>query len=319
MDNSELINYFADGQWHSGVEIAELLGVSRAAIWKRLQKLESIGLKIEREQSKGYRLGYRFRPLQPRQFDALPFPVSVRTITESTNTDAQQWVAEKGGQWPENFCAVTAEQQTAGRGRRGRQWLSPYGANLYLSCAAELPVGAAALEQLSLQVGIVLAQVLDKAGLPDVKVKWPNDIYVQGKKLAGILIEVNGDLQSQCNLVIGTGVNFTLASLHADEVLQPFAAVDQYADVSREAVAIELISGIYRLLDDIVQGGGDNLMDRWQDFDYLAGEKVDLHLGAQVISGKALGIDPNGNLRIEQEDGAVRSFAGGEVSVRIQS
>ncbi|WP_028304186.1 biotin--[acetyl-CoA-carboxylase] ligase [Oceanospirillum maris] len=318
MDNTALINMFSDGEWHSGVDAAALLGVSRAAVWKRLQKLEGMGLQIQREQSKGYRLPYSFKPLTDDGLEDLPFDISIRSITESTNTDAQLRVKDKALPWPESFSVVLAEQQTAGRGRRGKQWISPYGANLYLSCAASLPVGASSLETLSLHVGIILAAALQDAGLPDVKVKWPNDVYVQGKKIAGILIEVDGDLSSHCNVVIGIGVNFTHGSLSEDQVQQPYSAVDLFCETRREYIAAGVILQIQQRLDRIVNGLIEAEIAEWPEYDFLRNKKVTLHLGAQQIEGIARGIDGSGNLKIELSDGSERLFSGGEVSVRAQ-
>lgn len=318
MDNSALINFFADGKWHSGVELAERLGVSRAAIWKRLQKLEALGLRIEREQSKGYRLGYGFSPLDESQLSESDFDIRVNSITGSTNSDAQAAVVEKNSGWPENFSVVLAEQQTAGRGRRGKSWMSPYGANLYMSCAAALPVGAASLETLSLEVGLGLAKVLEGCGLPDVKVKWPNDIYVEGKKIAGILIEVDGDLSSHCNVVIGTGINFIKNSLADDEINQAYTAVDKYADVRREVVASQLSVHIYNCLNNIVLGDSVAALECWGEYDFLRDKPVTLLLGSNEIEGVALGLDDRGNIQIKLSDGTVKSFAGGEVSVRAK-
>ncbi len=318
MDNSTLINFFSDGEWHSGVELAEILGVSRAAIWKRLQKLELLGLRIEREQSKGYRLGYSFKPLDRSLLNVEGVDIRLNMITGSTNTDAQNAVAEKKVQWPDNFSVVLAEQQTAGRGRRGRSWISPYGANLYMSCAAALPVGAASLETLSLEVGINVAQVLEAIGVADVKVKWPNDVYSGGRKLAGILIEVDGDLSSQCNVVIGIGINFTSSSLPQEDINQPFTAVDQYTDVRREEVAVALIDRIYERLNQIVLGGASAQLSEWERYDFLKGKPVTVFLGALEVEGLAEGLDDRGNIQIRLGDGSFRTFAGGEVSVRAR-
>ena len=318
MDNTALINMFADGAWHSGVEVAELLGVSRAAVWKRLQKLEALGLEVEREQSKGYRLPYSFQPLEQALLAELPFKIDINPITGSTNTDALKKLVSSSKVWPENYNVVLAEQQTEGRGRRGKTWISPYGANLYLSCAAALPVGASALETLSLNVGIVLADILAQQGVPDVTVKWPNDVYADGKKIAGILIEVDGDLSSYCNVVIGIGVNFTQKSLRADQIQQPYTSVGLYSHVRREKVAEQLILTLYQQLDAIVIGKPASNLEKWPKYDYLCNRPVTIHLGSQKISGVAQGIDGRGNLKLILDDGSERIFSGGEVSVRAQ-
>lgn len=319
MNNTVLINMFADGEWHSGVEVAELLGVSRAAVWKRLQKLEALGLEVEREQSKGYRLPYSFQPLEHALLADLPFKIDINPITGSTNTDALRKLVSSSEAWPKNYHAVLAEQQTEGRGRRGKTWISPYGANLYLSCAAALPVGASALETLSLNVGIVLAEILEQQGVPDVTVKWPNDVYAEGKKIAGILIEVDGDLSSYCNVVIGIGVNFTQKSLHAEQIQQPYTSVGLHSsEVRREKVAEHLIQALYQQLDAIVTGKPVNNLEKWPEYDYLRDRPVTVHLGSQKINGVAQGIDARGNLKLNLDDNSERIFSGGEVSVRTQ-
>lgn len=319
MDDDKIIEYMADGCWHSGVEIASAFGLSRAAVWKRLQKLSSKGLEVQREQSKGYRLAYRFEPLDARVIGmALTerIMLSIKPITTSTNIDALEAVKSGGVMWPQQSYLVLAEQQTAGKGRRGRDWQSPYGANLYLSWAATLPVGVAALEGLSLAVGVLVAKILTAHGIEDVKVKWPNDVYVAGKKIAGILIEVDGDLTSRCNLVVGVGINFSYESLNADAIGQPFTAVDCYSRLSRNEMVTLLSNGIELAVEEICSSHVLTLLAEWHQFDFLANKRVDLSLGNQVVSGVARGVNASGNLMVELESGEIRSFAGGEVSAR---
>ncbi|MBB1487320.1 biotin--[acetyl-CoA-carboxylase] ligase [Oceanospirillum sediminis] len=318
MNNTELIRFLADGECHSGVELAEMLGISRAAIWKRLQKLEALGLPVVSEQGRGYRLAYPINLLDEVQLQcALPESADLQlvAITESTNGDTLQALKESEQFWPEEIVVRLTEQQTAGRGRRGRRWQSPFGANLYFSYGAKLALGAAALEGLSLAVGVLLADLIRRQGVDDVKVKWPNDVYIQGKKVAGILIEVDGDLTSFCNLVVGIGVNFSSVSLEGEGIDQLWTSLDQYGDFDRSQLAGELVEGLERLMGELSHNG-KTIPDGWQDFDYLYEKTVSVSMGSNRVSGIAKGIDLKGNFILECDNGELKSFAGGEVSVR---
>lgn len=321
MEDDKIIEFMADGLWHSGVDIAARFGLSRAAVWKRLQKLESIGLEIQREQAKGYRLAYSFEPLKSDYIAAQIANntlLSIKPITTSTNSDALTMLKASSKLWPEQAYLCLAELQTAGKGRRGRQWQSPYGANLYFSWAATLPVGVAGLEGLSLAIGILVAKVLSQNKINDVKVKWPNDVYVDGKKIAGILIEVDGDLTSHCNLVVGVGVNFCFSSLHLETIGQPFTAVDCHSTLSRNEMSVMLTAGVEAVVRELCNGNTVGLLDEWSAYDYLLNKPVNISLGGQVITGVARGVSNTGNLIVELGDGELKHFAGGEVSVRIQ-
>lgn len=321
MEDDKIIEFMADGLWHSGVDIAAKFGLSRAAVWKRLQKLESMGLEVQREQAKGYRLPYSFEPLKPEDIVAQIASntlLSVKPITTSTNSDALTMLKSSPKLWPEQAYLCLAEQQTAGKGRRGRQWQSPYGANLYFSWAATLPVGVAGLEGLSLAIGILVAKVLSHNQIDDVKVKWPNDVYIDSKKIAGILIEVDGDLTSHCNLVVGVGVNFCFSSLHLESIGQPFTAVDRYSSLSRNEMSVALTVGIEAIVRELCSGSTVGLLNEWSQYDYLLNKPVNISLGGQIIAGVARGVNNTGNLIVELGDGELKHFAGGEVSVRVQ-
>ena len=319
MDDMDLIRLMADGECHSGVELAAEIGVSRAAVWKRLQKLENKGLPVISEKGRGYRLAYPLTLLSERLISsgtAANIEVMIKELTESTNGDALQWLkALPAGR--KQSVACLAEQQSGGRGRRGKQWQSPFGANLYLSYGIRLSMGAAALEGLSLAVGVLLAKTLDKLDIDEVKVKWPNDIYIKGKKVAGILIEVDGDLTSYCNVIVGIGMNFQMRSLDDASIDQAYTALDEWVEVDRNTVAIDVISGLADIFQQIELGDA-LLLDEWQSYDYLMMKPVDVLLGDNVVSGQAVGVDSAGNLLVRLSDGTVKKFAGGEVSVRAQ-
>ena len=319
MEDIDLIRLLSDGESHSGVELAAQMGVSRAAVWKRLQKLESQGLPVVSEQGKGYKLAYPLSLLDPKAVKtdlAEGVTVDIKSITESTNNDVLQYIKD-GSLDGSRVYVCLAEQQSAGRGRRGKEWQSPYGSNLYFSLGRHVALGAAALEGLSLSVGLLLARLLSKQGVEDVSVKWPNDIYIQGRKVAGILIEVDGDLTSYCNVIVGIGINFQLESLKDKWIDQAYTALDEYGVTDRSLIANQLIVGLQRVFNELEAGAAFDL-SAWKAYDFLAGKAVDVHLGSQKVSGQAVGVDMGGNLLVRLEDGSERKFSGGEVSVRAQ-
>lgn len=319
MDDMDLVRLMADGECHSGVELAAEIGVSRAAVWKRLQKLESKGLPVISEKGRGYRLAYPLILLdgmQIRSALSADVDVLVKELTESTNSDVLERIKKLEANDAHPLVCL-AEQQSAGRGRRGKQWQSPYGANLYLSYGTRLSMGAAGLEGLSLAVGVLLAKTLSKQGIEDVKVKWPNDIYISGKKVAGILIEVDGDLTSYCNVVIGIGMNFQMRSLDDSSIDQAYTALDEWGVVDRNKVSIEIIKGLTDIFNQI-ESADILSLDDWYRYDYLMMKPVNVLLGNNTVSGQAVGVDLAGNLLLKLDDGTERKFAGGEVSVRAQ-
>lgn len=318
-----LIERLADGRFHSGEELGEWLGISRAAVWKRLQKLERLGLYCERVRGKGYRLSGGLDLLEPGRIRAslhgvaAQMPLTLVEETVSTNTDLLE-ALRNGEQAPR---AALAEFQSGGRGRRGRRWVSPYGSSLYLSLAWPFQGGASQLEGLSLAVGAVLAELLAEEGLArDIGLKWPNDVLARERKLAGILIELAGDVDDRCVAVIGVGVNGALGESHG-------ALIDQqWTDLQRELgrmpdrnrLAGRLISRLVEMLPQFAAQGFSAMRKTWSDWDLCRGRPVRVLVGDRVTDGVALGVTDKGGLRVDV-DGEERLFHGGEVSLRLAS
>lgn len=316
-----LIELLADGQFHSGEELGECLGVSRAAVWKRLRKLERLGLYCQRVRGKGYRLQGGLDLLDRQRIQAClhgaaaDMPLTLVQETVSTNTDLLE-ALRHGEEAPR---AALAEFQSGGRGRRGRHWVSPYGGSLYLSLAWPFQGGAAQLEGLSLAVGAVLAQLLAEEGLGgDVGLKWPNDVLARGRKLAGVLIELAGDVDDRCVAVIGVGVNGALGDDHGAFIDQ------QWTDLRRELgrapdrnrLAGRLLSRLGEMLPKFAAHGFAEMQSAWTDRDLCRGRPVRLLLGERVTEGIALGVTDKGGLRLDV-DGEEQVFHGGEVSLRL--
>lgn len=319
--NIQLIERLADGQFHSGEDLGQSLGLSRAAIWKQVEALTAAGLAVERVRGKGYRIAgglellnaERIRALGGERLQALP--VQVALVTASTNEDALREVSA-GAATP---FACLAERQLAGRGRRGRAWQSPLGSNIYLSLCLSFELGAAALEGLSLVVGLGVLDVLRRAGLDErAGLKWPNDLWVDGRKLAGILIELAGDMDGRCQVVIGVGINLVpLPDSMADEVVQPWTdlASELGQRPQRNALVADLLATLLASCERFAREGFAPFRDHWQAVDVLMGRAVLVSSGPNTVAGRCCGVDPRGALLVDV-DGEVQALHGGEVTLR---
>ncbi len=319
--DSELIQALADGEFHSGEALGNVLGISRAAVWKRVEQLTAVGVDIERVRGRGYRVPGGVSLLEvSRLKEGLAKPVSIDVLqsTDSTNAEVLRRLAANR---PAPL-AVLAEYQSAGRGRRGRIWCSPYAGNIYLSMGWRFPVGAPRLEGLSLAVGVVVAEALSANGLAGrVALKWPNDIWVEGRKIGGILIELSGDLEDACAAVVGIGINGRLGSAAAQSIDQPWT--DIYTELGRvpdrSALAADLLQRLYDMMSSFPESGFGSWLQRWIALDALAGHDVQVTTASGVVTGRAAGVDSSGALRLLTEGGEEILFHGGEASLRPTS
>ncbi len=312
-----LIDTLADGAWHSGEALAAASGVTRAAVAKRVEKLRELGLDVEARQGLGYRLS---RPLerlrQPGLQAALPgLRVSVVDSIDSTNKQLLEAPASDDPQF------LFAEFQTAGRGRRGRAWRSPFGANLYVSLGWSFAAWPPQLTALPLAVGVACARAVQAQGLSDVQLKWPNDLYAAGRKLGGILIEHRGEAGGACRVVIGIGLNVAMSGAQADGIDQPWIALDEAlaaqggASASRNALAASLMRELVDMLQGFEREGFEPYRQAWLGYDLTRDRAVRL-TGTPTFDGIARGIDAGGALVVEAE-GERRIVHSGDVSLRL--
>jgi len=316
--DSELIQALADGEFHSGEALGNVLGISRAAVWKRIEQLVAVGVDVERVRGRGYRVPGGVSLLQAstlqKQLGEL-MSVEVLQSTDSTNAEVMRRLAGNGP----TPLAVLAEYQSAGRGRRGRSWSSPYAGNIYLSLGWRFAVGAPRLEGLSLAVGVVIAEMLSANGLAGrVGLKWPNDIWVDGRKIGGVLIELSGDLEDACAAVVGIGINCRLGSAAAQGIEQPWT--DLYTELGSLPDRSALVADLLQRLNDLMIGfpasGFGGWAQRWAVLDALAGQGVQVATASASVSGVAAGVDSSGALRLRKDDGTEMLFHGGEASLR---
>ncbi|MEQ9465548.1 MAG: bifunctional biotin--[acetyl-CoA-carboxylase] ligase/biotin operon repressor BirA [Haliea sp.] len=322
MPKTTLIPMLADGEFHSGQDLATALGVSRTAVWKQLNRLQELGLAVESVKGRGYRIPGGVELLDEASIRAgLDAPVLglvrellLLEIVDSTNAEALRRVAAGGG--PGLVCS--AEQQTAGRGRRGRDWVSPYARNIYLSLVWEYHEGAAALEGLSLAVGVAVARSLAHLALPQLQLKWPNDLLHAGAKLGGVLLEMAGDAAGRCQVVIGVGLNVAMPSAAAQGIDQDWtdlATLSGGRPPGRNAVVASLLNELLPLAASFAHTGFAPWREAWMALDAFADTPVVMHSGEQRQAGIARGVDERGALQLETTLG-LRPIYGGEISLR---
>jgi len=311
----KLVEILSDGEFHSGEQLGESLGMSRAAINKHIQTLKSWGLDIYTVTGKGYSLPAPMQLLNEEAILAqLHQPnLAIIPVIDSTN----QYLLERMNELQSGDACI-AEYQQAGRGRRGRQWFSPFGANLYMSMYWRLEQGPAAAMGLSLVIGIVIAETLQQLGAQNVRVKWPNDLYLQDRKLAGILVELTGKTGDAAQIVMGAGINLAMRGAEAAQINQGWINLQEAGiEIDRNDLAAKLINSLREALPLFERDGLAPFTERWKALDNFFNRPVKLLIGEREIHGIARGIDKQGGLLLEQ-DGEVKSWVGGEISLRPQ-
>lgn len=306
----------------SGAELAARAGQTRAAIGKRIQALRRAGLAIAADRGRGYWLE---SPLDLLDADAIRAAMAtdararlqaleVAWRIDSTNSALLARCAPEDG-----IAALLAEQQTAGRGRRGRAWVSPLAAHLYLSVLRRFDGGLARLGGLSLVAGIAVAEALrDRFGIA-VGLKWPNDLLLDGRKLGGILVEGGGEHGGPVQAVIGIGINVRMPETVATDIGQPWidlASVDSSMGLQRSRLAATVLESLVRALDDFDAHGLPAFLERYRALDVLSGHAIDVHGPDGVQAMQALGLAGDGGLRVRRDDGSESILHSGEVSVR---
>lgn len=320
----QLLKLLADGKFHSGTELSHALSISRSAIWKQLHALSELGLELNAVSGKGYKLQQPLQLLDSHRISGYLDQPALRLIKRLEIHDAMastnRYLLELAGNGGESGLVCFAEYQTDGKGRRGRTWVSPFGHNIYLSILWRYQDGPAAIAGLSLALGVAVVRALRQLGVRDVGLKWPNDIYWRQRKLAGILVEVSGESSGPCHAVIGLGVNFYLSARQAEHIDQPWVdlsnALGETAYARRNELAALLLNHLMPVIAEFENESVQNYADEWRSYDCMLGKAVNLFIGRQSHEGVIAGIDENGLLLLEDNEGRVRAFASGEVSFR---
>lgn len=320
-----LLALLSDGKFHSGEALASRLKISRSAIWKLVRALRAMNIDVQAVPRQGYRL--------PRAVDlyvsekirkqiTLPAAaigrIDVLLQVDSTNRYLMDQPSPEIGQ--AGICL--AEVQQAGRGRRGRTWIAPFGSGLCLSLAWRFAESPPTLSALGLAVGVAVARTLRHFGAADVGLKWPNDVMWNGRKLAGVLIEVRGESAGPTHVVIGVGINLRMpADVRMALAEQQAVLVADLHEILRDripernAIAAALISQIVNVLGEFSTSGFEAFAAEWRRWDVLSNAAVKVVAGNESVLGTARGVTADGALQVEIQ-GELRQYFSADVSLR---
>jgi BirA family biotin operon repressor/biotin-[acetyl-CoA-carboxylase] ligase len=316
----DLLALLAGGNEVSGASIAATLGITRAAVWKKVEQLRARGLAVRAEAGRGYRLDAPIELLDATRIAKAIAPgerarvgtIDVRWQIDSTSSELARTTESLA--MPR---ACLAEIQTAGRGRRGRRWQTPLAAGIARSFARRFDGGMATLAGLSLVAGIAVLRALADANIDGAALKWPNDIVADGRKLGGILVELGGDALGPCRAIVGIGLNVRIGAEQGDAIDQPWTDLASLAGAvpSRNAIAGRVLARLAEALDAFATGGFAAFESEYARHDALRGLEVGIASGNEPWSGIADGVTSRGALRVVRAGRAIEVDSG-EVSVR---
>lgn len=320
-----LIKALASGEFISGQDVGKQLGVSRAAISSHVKALVNMGLDIFSVTGKGYKLAQPLHLLSRHKIlllmseevsdanNRLTAEIEVHSMIDSTNDYLMRRLPNQLTQG--QVCL--AEYQSAGRGRRGRQWVSPFGSQIYLSMYWYLEQGLSAAMGLSVLTALAVSDAVFAVSGIQVQLKWPNDIYIEGEKLAGILIDLEGQALEPSHSVIGIGLNVDMPAQAAEKIDQRWSDLQSHSEtkIDRDVLSAQLISCLHARLQQHQREGLITMVDEWHTQDVYLNKRVKLVTGDRVTKGVCRGINNQGALLLEI-GGQVKPIYGGEVSLR---
>jgi len=315
-----LIDILADGQFHSGNELGKALNVSRSAVWKALQQLRGFDVDIHAVHGRGYRL---VEPLELLESEIIQTALNSQTRRQLQSLDilfdvdsTNAWLLKARHK---HAVVCLAERQHAGRGRRGRDWISPFASNLTMSLGWRFELDITAMSSFSLICGVAVVRALERFDVAGLGLKWPNDILCQGKKLGGILIEMRGESGGPCDLVIGVGLNVRMPTSVAGTIDQPWIDLrqcDAGNTVSRNLLAVAMIEELVLACHSCANGQFGDYLTAWRALNAYGNQAVTLHrMDGSRVFGIFADIDESGALLLDSADGQQR-FTCGEVSLR---
>ena len=318
---AHILNFLADGQFHSGTEIGESLGLSRAAINKAIKVLQASGLEIHCVTGKGYRFASPLVPLSQEKINQYLEKSPIKTgfihiLDEVDSTNAYLLNLSRTKTVSRHVCL--SELQLQGRGRRGNNWVAPAYRNIVMSIAWQFQLGPADLGGLSLAAGVAVANALAELNVHGIKLKWPNDILLADKKIGGLLVEMQGESTGPCLIVLGIGINVDMGHVTKNEINQPWTDLKNETNLTldRNQLAASLIKHLLQSFEDFEQNGFELFKKQWLSLHAYSDRDVKVIRGNQEYPGKIINIDNNGALWLLDEKGQEHCFVSGEVSLR---
>lgn len=316
-----LLRQLADGKFHSGEALAGLFGVSRASVCNAMAQAETFGVRVQAIRGRGYRLPDSVDWLDPSvvvgQLGSLAshFHLHVYDTLASTN----DWLMAQPAMRVGDGWVCAAEYQTAGKGRRGRAWQSAPGGGLTFSVLYRLDAGLAGLSGLSLAVGVAVARALNRYTTHGIALKWPNDLVVGPRKLGGVLVEVQGDVDGPASAVIGIGLNVRLPATVREHIEQAVVDLTELgAGVSRNQLLAACLAELHTVMAGFRSRGFASVREAWMALDaYRDRDVLLVRADGSRITGRAAGVDAGGALLLRRGDGQLVAYSGGELSLRL--
>ncbi|OGI41639.1 MAG: biotin--[acetyl-CoA-carboxylase] ligase [Candidatus Muproteobacteria bacterium RBG_16_64_11] len=321
---NELLKLLADGGFHSGTDMGERLGVSRAAVCKAIQALADAGVGIHRVTGRGYRLEAPFRPLDRGRILraaaklGLKWKGGLEGLEQTDSTNLELLRQSQSATVHERVCA--AEAQTDGRGRRGRGWVATPYRNILFSIAWRFESGSALVGGLSLAAGVAVLRALRAYGIDGAALKWPNDVIWKGRKLAGLLIDVRGEAAGPLLAIVGLGLNVRIEARDAARIDQPWVDLSEIAgqQIDRDRLIALLIREFVQALRQFERAGFAAFKDEWQRHHHYSNKRVGLtRAEVPTLYGTVAGVDDRGALLLRDPRGRVQAFHSGEISMRL--
>jgi BirA family biotin operon repressor/biotin-[acetyl-CoA-carboxylase] ligase len=321
----KVLDVLSDGKFHSGESIAKTFDISRVSIWNAIKKAEEFGIEIYSVRGRGYKLTKPIKLLNKHSIEQIMgeihhwFHLEIFDVMDSTNT----YLMEKASIGHPHASVAATQIQKKGRGRRGRAWQSALGESLTFSILWRFGGGASTLSGLSLAVGVAIIRSLHRLGVVAAQLKWPNDILVlhegQYKKLAGILIELQGDMEGQSSAVIGIGVNLKLSKKSFQQIDQPAIDIESMSeeDIDPNHLLGQILKDLADVLAQFNMSKFSSLKEEWMRHHVYQHQIVTLSLGdGRSVTGLAQGVTDDGALIIETPSQGIETFSSGEISLR---
>jgi BirA family transcriptional regulator, biotin operon repressor / biotin---[acetyl-CoA-carboxylase] ligase len=321
--DAALIAWLADGKIHPGTELLRAIGAGRSGLAHAVERVRALGVEIESLPGRGYRMPAPVELLDPALIRATLGAGAARILrlevlfeVDSTNTR----LLASPPPPPARAQALLCEIQSAGRGRQGRVWRSPFGSSLALSLGWSFREARLAAPSLSLAVGVAIVRALDRLGARGMRLKWPNDVWLEDRKVGGVLVELKTDAAGPAYVVIGIGLNLRLSAADRRAIEAGGARIAAVADaapapLSRNMLAAALLDELLSMLEGFESEGFAPFRAEWLALDALGGRPARVLGGAGVLEGVARGVDVDGALLLESGS-RLHRFVSGEVSLR---
>ncbi len=316
-----IIEILGDGLCHSGTKLGQLLGISRSAIWKQIKQLIDWGVPIISFPKQGYQLKQELILLDEKkikeELQKEQWTNAVNLHLFSSIDSTNRYLKDLAISSDLDLCC--AELQTQGRGRFGRNWHSPFGENIYCSSRWKLQCDLAKLSGLSLVTSLAIVATLQKfINTSEIKIKWPNDILWNDKKLCGSLIEIIAESNATAQVIIGIGLNVNSDTEHHPLPDKPWCSLYELSQkfYNRNQLIANLVIQLNNYISQFINKDLQFFMDEWNQYDYLIGKTITVTQSLESLSGVACGINPMGQLILRDNEGSLHVLSSGDTTLK---